>query len=109
MGLVKTRRLARHSLALGVFASPWVANPRKGRLCNAEAAARKSRDEATDEGRCREGRSASVRASAQISAKGILATHPKWRMFMQDDFCGDSPRTLQKPVVVAMRDGGCSA
>ena len=24
--------VARHSLALGVFASPWVANPRKGRL-----------------------------------------------------------------------------
>ena len=41
MGLVKTRRLARHSLALGVFASPWVANPRKGRLRDAEAAARK--------------------------------------------------------------------
>jgi hypothetical protein len=24
--------VARHSLALGVFASPWVANPRKGRV-----------------------------------------------------------------------------
>ena len=38
MGLVKTRRLARHSLTLGVFASLWVANPRKGRLRDAEAA-----------------------------------------------------------------------
>jgi len=55
MGLVKTRRLARRSLALGVFASPWVANPRKGRLRDAEAAAGKGRDEAADEGRCREG------------------------------------------------------
>ena len=25
---------ARHSLALGVFASPWVANPRRGRICD---------------------------------------------------------------------------
>jgi len=79
MGLVKTRRLARRSLALGVFAralatasrlglrprptrrlrrgriSPWVANPRKGRLRDAEAAAGKGRDEAADEGRRREG------------------------------------------------------
>ena len=74
MGLVKTRRLARHSLALGVFASPWVANPRKGRLRDAEAAAGKGRDEAADEGRCREGRSATVRDSAQSSAKSILET-----------------------------------
>ena len=51
MGLVKTRRLARHSLALGVFASPWVANPRKGRLRDAEAAAGEGGNEAADEGR----------------------------------------------------------
>jgi len=77
MGLVKTRRLARRSLALGVFASPWVANPREGRLRDAEAAAGKGRDEAADEGRCREGRSATVRASAQSPAKSILATRLK--------------------------------
>jgi len=32
--------------SLGVFASLWVANPRKGRLRNAEAAAREGGDEA---------------------------------------------------------------
>lgn len=51
MGLVKTRRLARHPLALGVFASPWVENPRKGRLRDAEATEGESLDEAADEGR----------------------------------------------------------
>ncbi len=85
MGLVKTRRLARHSLALGVFAFPWVANPRKGRLRDAssfakatedkEATEDESRDEAADEGRCWEGRSATVCGSAQISAKGVLAVN----------------------------------
>jgi len=41
---------------------------------DAEAAAGEGRDEAADEGRCREGRSATVRASAQSPAKGILET-----------------------------------
>ena len=40
---------------------------------DAEAAAGKGGDEATDEGRRREGRPAAVRDSAQISAEGILA------------------------------------
>ena len=31
--------VARHSLALGVFASPWVATPRKGRVSPASAQA----------------------------------------------------------------------
>ena len=48
MGLVKTRRLARHSLTLGVFASLGVANPRKGRLRDAEAAEGEGGDEAAD-------------------------------------------------------------
>ena len=74
MGLVKTRRLARHSLALGVFASPWVANPRKGRLRDAEAATGEGRDEAADEGRCREGCSATVCDSVQNASKSILET-----------------------------------
>ena len=42
MGLVKTRRLARHSLALGVFASPGVANPRRGRIRDASSFAKAS-------------------------------------------------------------------
>lgn len=41
---------------------------------DAEAAARKGGNEAADEGCCREGRSATVRDSAQIPAKGILET-----------------------------------
>ena len=41
---------------------------------DAEAAARKDRDEAADEGRWREGCSASVRASAQNASKSILET-----------------------------------
>jgi len=63
MGLVKTRRLARHSLALGVFASPWVANPRKGRLRDAEAATGEGGNEASDEGRYQKGASATVCAA----------------------------------------------
>ena len=41
---------------------------------DAEAAAREGGDEAPDEGCCREGRSATVRDSAQSASKSILET-----------------------------------
>ena len=72
MGLVKTRRLAYPPLA-GVR-DPWGSEhaERKRVPSDAQTTTRKGRDEAAGEGRCREGRSATVCASSQSPAKGIL-------------------------------------
>ena len=47
-GTYQNQKIGSALASLGVFASPRVANPRKGRLRDAEAAEGKSRNEATD-------------------------------------------------------------
>ena len=48
-GTCEDEKIGSALASLGVFASLWVANPRKGRLRDAEAAARQSGNEATGE------------------------------------------------------------